>query len=1132
MKRFLRILFLFLFLTIDNNGVDAQMRSDSLIIFLTGITQNKDKESDSIHHFLDQYFQGKFISVPCDSLPMNLSLIRRASVIWIHKNDSFPLNPSLKDPGVLKEIRQKYETGGSVLLTQDAVDLLVDLGLEDDRPGVQYRQATDEGYGRKFGLHAYHEHPIFSGLSGGSYLSGPDKDTTLRIRGYFGHEIPDKGRVLAVEWYYITLLESSKLAWEYNLGKGKVICMGAFTSFSSKNIFRKHLMKVMSNTLLYLKGNQFNEKNKCWDYGRVEVTSGSPKDIPFEQAVPSHQWNTINRNLQMSSRFASGDYFDLAGKRIVLMGKENAGIDEIWVHPFMALRDYRAGIRFANNKDILWLDTVRPSIVINPECIVRTYSFRRAYLKEVITVSPDKAIAVIHYEYRGISPAQLYCKWGSNLRQMWPYSENTTGSLVYRYEKDKPLFTWEDIRNNFSCMAGFNKNPLIIHQGNFEGFCQQDSTVAPVMKDKHKLSCLAAFDMRANDNIDLVLAASSEGYDVLSALYDDAVKDPENIYQSSVDHYKQLFNNKLVLSGSDPAFTEGYLWALAATDRFFVTTPGVGTSLVAGYGTTARGWDGGQSVNGRPGYAWYFGRDAQWSGFAVTGYGDFSGVREVLNQFIRYQDISGKIYHELTTSGVVHYDAADATPLFIALAGRYIRQSGDTAWLRENWPAVQKSIQYCFSTDTDADHLIENTHVGHGWVEGGKLFPVHTEIYLAGCWADALNNAAYLAEALKQPQEASLYQQESGIVKDIINKEFWNERNQFFSFGRFKDKTYLEEPTVLPAVPILFGLTDSLKSATVLRKYAGNEYSTNWGMRILRDESPWFNPRGYHYGSVWPLFTGWTSLAEYKCNKPYNGYQHMMNNLLGYLDGGKGLVEEVLNGAEYEPSGVCSHQCWSETMVLQPAIEGLLGLKPDAVNNILDLDPQVPPHWDWFKAENIKIADHNLNVIMKKEGNRYVWTFIHRGNKQLLIRFRPSFPEGTVVTDCEYYTRPGNPFKKNYNLYTGINFPCRDTVYCAFEVNGGISVIPEVPVPQPGSTAEGLRIIDTKLTGNKYMIELQAAPGSRHSFQVYINGASPVMPQNAKLTYKIGPLFTFETTFPPSGERYVTRTVTIPLVKE
>ncbi len=89
---------------------------------------------------------------------------------------------------------------------------------------------------------------------------------------------------------------------------------------------------------------------------------------------------------------------------------------------------------------------------------------------------------------------------------------------------------------------------------------------------------------------------------------------------------------------------------------------------MSGYFTTARGWNGGHEESGRPGYAWYFGRDTELTGMALSAIGAYHKVREILVTFGKYQAPEGKIYRELTTSGSVHYDASDATPLYVALA--------------------------------------------------------------------------------------------------------------------------------------------------------------------------------------------------------------------------------------------------------------------------------------------------------------------------------------------------------------------------------------------------------------------------------------------------------------------------------
>ena len=195
-----------------------------------------------------------------------------------------------------------------------------------------------------------------------------------------------------------------------------------------------------------------------------------------------------------------------------------------------------------------------------------------------------------------------------------------------------------------------------------------------------------------------------------------------------------------------------------------------------------------------------------------------------------------------------------------------------------------------------------------------------------------------------------------------------------------RDRTFRTEETVLPAVPLLFHLADADKARPVLQQLASNQFSTNWGTRIIREDSPFFKPSGYHYGSVWPLFTGWTSLAEYAYGNFEQGFTHLMGNLGIYKHWGLGFVEEVMNGSVYEPSGVCAHQCWSETMVLEPAIEGMLGLKVNMQENKISLDPHFPANWDSATIRNIRMGEAFFDFHMQKGKESYIYTFVPHGS--------------------------------------------------------------------------------------------------------------------------------------------------------
>ncbi len=130
-------------------------------------------------------------------------------------------------------------------------------------------------------------------------------------------------------------------------------------------------------------------------------------------------------------------------------------------------------------------------------------------------------------------------------------------------------------------------------------------------------------------------------------------------------------------------------------------------------------------------------------------------MRAPRSEFLaKYQRADGKIPHEISQSaGFVPWftdfpyawASADATPLYVIAHADAWRAGGDRAFLARHWPSIQKAYQFSAATDADRDGLIENTGVGHGWVEGGALYPAHEEIYLQGLWIEASRSFAALA---------------------------------------------------------------------------------------------------------------------------------------------------------------------------------------------------------------------------------------------------------------------------------------------------------------------------------------------------------------------------------------------------
>lgn len=1103
---------------------------ETKVAILVSENQEQTNETQALTRYLNRYeflqYQKVFLK---DTGEKTEKILRDYDIVWYHHPDSSDISHQLTRGEIIKQLKNYVRNGGNLLLTLDAIKYITHLGLEEKQLSSRQVEAIDRGFGRKRGLHAYRHHPVFKGLHGGSYIFSPEKDTVTRITGYFDNTVPENGNVVAVDWAYIHMHEQHKLMLEYTLGNGKIMGIGAYTRFNMDNHHTRHLETFMNNVLGYLSGN-IKGKKHYWDYGDQQV---KPLSLQTEEYMTSKKpgWKEPSWNLKFEHQ-ATDNFFDVAGERMVVMGKEKGGIEEIWTHPFMALRDYEVGYRSSKDDSIHWLSNQMPQVRITPNTFTRKYKVAEGTLKEVITTAIKEPVGALHYDYNGKDKIQLYVRFFSNMRLMWPYSSGAIGAIHKTFDKNLNAFIFTDKSKDFVCTLGADQKPTEQLTGQFNEFSLKRDKPAGKRTNQLKTGALAAFDMPSGNHLNIVIGATNQGIEKTTSIYRKYINDPEKIRKDSRQYYKKLLRDKLMMESPDSIFNEAYRWAVIGTDRFFVHTPGLGKSLVAGYGTSKSGWDGGHQVSGRPGYAWYFGRDGQWSGFAMDGYGDFEKVRSILEIYMKYQDLNGKIFHELTTSGAVHYDAADATPLFVVLAGHYMRHTGDVSFIENNWKAIKKAMDFCFSTDRNNDHLIENTGVGHGWVEGGHLFGGRSTLYLAGCWGAALQEASTMAETIGKNSLADRYSQEAKTVQKIINKDFWNPGNKFFHHSLMPDGSYMKEITVMPAIPLYYGQIKQEKQKPVLERFATNNFSSDWGVRIVPRDNPRFNPRGYHTGSVWPLYTGWTALAEYNNRRPLQGFTHVRNNLRVYRHWAKGFVEEVLNGNKYQPGGVCAHQCWSETMALQPLYEGMLGYRPQAQKNTVTLAPALPPQWDSLRVKNISMGDYKIHFNMHKtpEGTRYYFSKNSKG--KVRVHFKPTLRAGSKVKDVF-----ANGSKKKYRFHQHSSHPSLEMSFKLINKtvidihhSRGIAVLPVEYNPEPGDKSHGIRVIKSSIKNNSYQIMLQGPQGQTKSLKVD-QGNFRIEKVNNGIRQSVKrDLYKIRTTFPESRDKnYTKRSITLEL---
>ena len=298
------------------------------ICLLSELDYNKaDKETKASYDFLKANFNYSPDYLTFNQIKNDPEKIIKFEIIWFHRPDTSNFSNIETDNIVISALRKYVENGGNLILTLDAFKYIIELGVEPVKPEIRQKEAVDKGYGRILGLHCFRSHPIFDGLNGGAYINKPHSDTVVRQIGYFNNSIPKNGKVVAVDWDYIFVRENSKLILEYNLGKGKIIAVGAYTFYAEPNYNYPHLKLFTENIINYLTSNYPESKIYYWEYGKNQVLHNKLNDSIYNFSgilntfKTPENWDKNQNSLCLSDSFATENYWDVAGQRMLISGR-------------------------------------------------------------------------------------------------------------------------------------------------------------------------------------------------------------------------------------------------------------------------------------------------------------------------------------------------------------------------------------------------------------------------------------------------------------------------------------------------------------------------------------------------------------------------------------------------------------------------------------------------------------------------------------------------------------------------------------------------------------------------------------------------------------------------------------------
>jgi hypothetical protein len=269
-------------------------------------------------------------------------------------------------------------------------------------------------------------------------------------------------------------------------------------------------------------------------------------------------------------------------------------------------------------------------------------------------------------------------------------------------------------------------------------------------------------------------------------------------------------------------------------------------------------------------------------------------------------------------------------------------------------------------------------------------------------------------------------------------------------------------------------------------------------MRIISQKSPIYDGSGYHFGAVWPLFTGWASVGEYRYHRAFPAYFNLRSNALLAFDGSLGHFTEVLSG-DYNQSFATSspQQIWSAAMVISPILRGMFGLQIDARKSEVSFAPHVPASWTWFAIRNVHGGGaFAVDFAYQKSVDHMVLAAKRTGTGDCWIDFSPALSLRTEVTgvslDGKSVQFKVEPNRNDKHLHVRFRLG-NSAATLSVKLRGDFGLALPNELPPLGSASRNLRIISETWNAARTELTLHTSGLTGNSYELDVQNPAPIL---------------------------------------
>jgi glycogen debranching enzyme len=361
----------------------------------------------------------------------------------------------------------------------------------------------------------------------------------------------------------------------------------------------------------------------------------------------------------------------------------------------------------------------------------------------------------------------------------------------------------------------------------------------------------------------------------------------------------------------------------------------------------------------------------------------------------------GKILHETRNGEMAalkempfgrYYGSADATPLFVLLAGAHYERTADRSFAEALWPHVEAALDWIDGYgDRDGDGFVEYERqspsglVHQGWKDSDDAVfhadgsPARGPIAVCevqGYVYAALRAGAALAGVLGRDQRASALARQADALRERFEQAFWCEELSTYALALDGDKRPCRVRTSNAGQCLFTGIVSADRARCLAETLLNPASFSGWGVRTVASSEACYNPMAYHNGSVWPHDNALIAhgLARYGLA---DAALRVWTGLFGaslYFDLHR--MPELFCGFPHEPGEgpvlypvACAPQAWAAASVFL-VFQACLGLTingPD--RHVCFTSPHLPASLDELRIHNLEVAGATVDLLLVRHEN-------------------------------------------------------------------------------------------------------------------------------------------------------------------